>query len=209
VPAIIDTLDGTPVVPHSMIIYYKTGYNGVKPADIKSLPQGLRMIAGDSKNSGPYQWGRARPLHLHRAGNGHRTQHAEPADDLPDRQHDLGRGRVPAVLGRRQPRFAGPQEPHVVPGERRLPGIAPGRRPRDHRQRALRGRRTRRRLRGGACRPIPTIRASLPGIRTTPTGFNGWKPQAMDAFVQNCDKPPKDCHAHLLGNGQKMLGVGV
>jgi len=31
----------------------------------------------------------------------------------------------------------------------------------------------------------------------------------MDAFVQNCDQPPKDCHAHLLGNGQKMLGVGA
>jgi hypothetical protein len=39
-PAMIDTLDGTPVTPQSMIIYYKTGYNGVKPGDIKSLPQG-------------------------------------------------------------------------------------------------------------------------------------------------------------------------
>ena len=44
-PAMIDTRDGTPVTPQSMVIYYKTGYNGVKPGDIKSLPQGLRMMA--------------------------------------------------------------------------------------------------------------------------------------------------------------------
>jgi hypothetical protein len=141
VPAIVDTLDGTPVTPQSMIIYYKTGYNGVKPADIKSLPQGLRMIAGDSRNSGPYQWGG--PAHFTCiepvTGTGPSTQNLPI--DVPDRQHDLGRGRVPAVLGRGQSRFAGPQEPHVVPGERRLPGIAPGRGSRDHRQRPLSGRR--------------------------------------------------------------------
>jgi len=74
-PAIIDTRDGTPVTPLSMIIYYKTGYNGVKPGDIKSLPQGLRMIAGDSKNSAPYQWGG--PAHftcIDSSGSGPQTQ---------------------------------------------------------------------------------------------------------------------------------------
>src|SRR5678815_3291530 len=71
----IDTLDGTPVRPDSIIVYYKTGYNGVKPADIRPLPQGLRMIAGDSKNSAPYQWGG--PAHftcLDASGTGPQTQ---------------------------------------------------------------------------------------------------------------------------------------
>ena len=55
-----------------------------------------------------------------------------------------------------------------------------------------------------------TYDSSIPaGYSSHADWFNGWKPQFMDAFVQNCDQPPKDCHAHLLGNGQKMLGVGV
>jgi hypothetical protein len=53
VPAMIDTKDGTPVAPSGSIMYYKTGYNGIAPASVKALPQGLRMIAGDPKNSAP------------------------------------------------------------------------------------------------------------------------------------------------------------
>ena len=52
--------------------------------------------------------------------------------------------------------------------------------------------------------------ASLPaGYSAHADWFNGWKPQFMDTFIKNCDQPAKDCHAHLLGNGQLMLGAGV
>jgi hypothetical protein len=34
--------------------------------------------------------------------------------------------------------------------------------------------------------------------------FNGWKPEIMDAWVQNCDRASRDCHAHLLGDGRMM-----
>jgi hypothetical protein len=61
VPAVIDK-DGTPIKPEAAQIYYKTGYNGIAPSSVKTFPQGLRMIAGNSKaqtkeqNDGGY-WG--------------------------------------------------------------------------------------------------------------------------------------------------------
>jgi len=47
-PAMIDTANGTPLAPISFLVYYKTGYGGVKPADVKAVPNGLRMIAGSA-----------------------------------------------------------------------------------------------------------------------------------------------------------------
>ena len=35
--------------------------------------------------------------------------------------------------------------------------------------------------------------------------FNGWKPAVMDSFIKGCDQPAKDCHAHLLGDGNRMF----
>lgn len=47
-PAVIDTTDGAPVVPSGFLVYYKTGYGGVKPANVKAVPAGLRIISGSS-----------------------------------------------------------------------------------------------------------------------------------------------------------------
>jgi Domain of unknown function (DUF1996) len=51
VPTMIDTKDGSPVVPAGSLIYYKTGYLGVRPVDVKAPPAGLRMISGSSAAS--------------------------------------------------------------------------------------------------------------------------------------------------------------
>jgi len=53
VPAMIDTTTDTPLKPNTAMIYYKTGYNGVQPWQVQTMPQGLRMIAGDAKNATP------------------------------------------------------------------------------------------------------------------------------------------------------------
>jgi hypothetical protein len=52
VPALIDTRAAAPVKPNGVIVYYKTGYQ-VPAAIVKPLPQGLHMIAGNAKASGP------------------------------------------------------------------------------------------------------------------------------------------------------------
>jgi hypothetical protein len=207
VPAIIDTRDGTPVRPDSIIVYYKTGYNGVKPGDIKSLPQGLRMIAGDSKNSAPYQWGG--PAHftcLDASGTGPQTQNIPVTCatgnwiwatvrfpqcwdginlDSPDHKSHMSSpvaGSCPATHPVAVPEIT----VNVAYPVTDMSALARWRMASD------------------------TYDPSIPaGYSSHADWFNGWKPQIMDAFVQHCDQPPKDCHAHLLGNGQKMLGVGV
>jgi len=50
-PAMIDTRSGAPMKPSFAHVYYKTGYQGVANEQIKAPPPGLRMIAGDSKNT--------------------------------------------------------------------------------------------------------------------------------------------------------------
>jgi hypothetical protein len=51
VPAMIDTRNGAPIRPSFAHVYYKAGYQGNTNASIKPPPVGLRMIAGDSKNT--------------------------------------------------------------------------------------------------------------------------------------------------------------
>lgn len=47
-PTMIDTTNGTPIAPSGFLVYYKTGYDGVKPADVKAVPTGLVMISGNA-----------------------------------------------------------------------------------------------------------------------------------------------------------------
>jgi hypothetical protein len=55
IPTVIDTADGSPVVPGSMNFYYK-GSSFFAPSagkDIATVPVGLHMISGDAKNVDP------------------------------------------------------------------------------------------------------------------------------------------------------------
>lgn len=50
-PSLIDTIDGTPIAPLSVNVYYKTGYDGVRNQDIQPFPDGLKFISGDPMNA--------------------------------------------------------------------------------------------------------------------------------------------------------------
>ena len=51
IPSMIDTSTSTPLSPDKIQAYYKSGYGGVPASQIKAPPKGLRMIAGNSKNT--------------------------------------------------------------------------------------------------------------------------------------------------------------
>jgi hypothetical protein len=53
VPSVIDTRTGTPQAPDLIHVYYKSGYGGLRPEQIKALPDNLRMVAGSATASGP------------------------------------------------------------------------------------------------------------------------------------------------------------
>jgi hypothetical protein len=206
-PAIIDTRDGTPVKPGSLITYYKTGYRGIAPAAVQPMPEGLRMIAGDSKASAPTAGGIAifnclAPT----TGEGPKTVELPTTCpvgntiwatvtfpqcwdgvhlDSPDHKSHMAypiNGACPADHPVPFPEVTLNFSYTVTDAD----ALAHWRLASDNYD--------------------PSIPA---GYSLHADWFNGWKPEFMDAFVKNCEQPPKNCQAHLLGNGQMMLGVGV
>jgi hypothetical protein len=53
VPAMLDGPQGKPLSSSAILLYYKTGYSGVTPANVQHPPDGLRMLAGDSLATAP------------------------------------------------------------------------------------------------------------------------------------------------------------
>jgi hypothetical protein len=206
-PAIIDTRDGTPVKPEVLIAYYKTGYHGIAPAAVQLMPAGLRMIAGDSSASAPTSGGVAIFTCIDPStGNGPRT------------------AELPSTCPVGNTIWATVMFPQCWDG---VHLDSP-----DHKSHMAYP------INGGcpSSHPVPFPEVGLNFTYTVtdaaavahwrlasdnydsskPAGyslhadwFNGWKPEAMQSFIRNCEQASRDCFAHLLGNGQMMLGVGV
>ena len=205
VPAIIDTKDGTPVAPYSLISYYKTGYTGISPTKVQALPTGLRMIAGDSTNHKPISvWPTSFTCIDPVTGTGPKTIHLPSTCaagsmiiatvifpqcwdganlDSPDHKSHMAYpsdGACPSDHPVALPEVSFNVLYPVTDGA----AVARWRLSSD------------------------TYDAALPaGYSSHADWFNGWKPEFMNIFIKNCDQAAKDCFAHLLGNGQMMLGV--
>jgi Domain of unknown function (DUF1996) len=198
VPAMIDTADGAPVRPEASHFYYKTGYAGISPKDVRPFPAGLRMIAGDAMNASPMG-----PFRFKCIGGGAEALVGQfiqncPAGatlwqeiffpqcwdglnlDSPDHRSHMAYpsgGACPAT--------------HPVP----MPAIT-----------------------FNIVYKIPAQNAPLrwrlasDGYATSlPAGYsshgdwvNGWKTEMMETFVRHCDQAAADCHSHLLGDGRAL-----
>lgn len=199
VPAMIDTVDGTPLKPTASNFYYKTGYAGISPRSVQPLPAGLRMIAGDAKNaapSGPFRFScnvAGNPV-LMGPGIPNCPAGAELVQmiffpqcwdganlDSPDHKSHMAYpsgGACPAT--------------HPVP----VPEIT-----------------------FNIVYKVPAANATLrwrlasdnydpalpAGYSSHGDWFNGWKVDIMDAFIKNCDQAAADCHSHLLGDGREIF----
>lgn len=198
VPALIDTATHIPLVPTLALIYYKTGYEGVNPADVKALPTGLRFISGSAKATTP-----GGPMHFACLG-----QSADQSwqDHIPS---CLAGDEL--IVGLDFPQCwdgvnldSPDHASHVVGAshERTPPGC-----PADH--------------------PVALpqisylIHYAVPSTgsaswrlssdnypATMPGGYSGhgdymmgWDAKTMQTFITNCDNTSKDCHGYLLGDG--------
>jgi Domain of unknown function (DUF1996) len=203
VPTLLDA-NVNPVIPASAIFYYKTGYNDIGPANIKAMPKGLRMIAGD-KNASSKQahasWGCLENYVPDLPGSipsarscGGAGNHVEMSVvfpqcwngrnlDSPDHKSHMA-------------------YPTWINGKTVCPSSHPV--------------------------AIPEIslhvRYKIPSTGTTgwrlssdmystsrPGGFSahgdwfdGWRADIRDMWIKNCDNAAKDCHAHLLGGGKEL-----
>ena len=205
-PAMIDGL-GNVQMPTivDQTFYYKTGYRGVKPADIQNMPPGLRMIAGNASststqtlaeviciNGGPTRTGNGSIKALVEAG----CTSLEFTVEFPQCWDGVN---LDSVDHKSHMAYA-------IPGK----GC-----PSSHNV------------------PLPVITINLiyqvPANRTAAIGlhlssdmydydsagggfsahsdwFNGWDSATSDIFVKNCLNLAKDCHGYLLGDGTLLEG---
>jgi Domain of unknown function (DUF1996) len=194
VPAMIDTLDGTPIRPHASHFYYKTGYAGIAPSSVRPFPPGLRMIAGDSKNSAP-----GGPFRFKCIGAGSDALVGAEIQNCP----------VGATLWQE---IFFPQcwdgvnldspdhKSHMAyPSGGKCPSTHPVPTPE---------------ITFNILYTIPAPNAPLrwrlssdtydtsrpAGYSSHGDWFNGWKADIMETFVKYCDQAAADCHSHLLGD---------
>lgn len=204
-PSVVDTLDGTPVLPRVAIVYYKSGYRGLKPSDIHAMPPGLRMVAGDSKGAEEQQWG---PTNIICSTPNGELQAPNGANGMPPGECVAGSELLVNV-----------SFPQCWDGTNL---DSP-----DHRSHMAYPSQ-------GACPvthpvgvPEVMIRAIYPVTdaaavkrwrlssdvydKTKPAGyslhadwFNGWKPDIVNTWTDNCVRAGADCQAHMLGDGRTM-----
>ena len=205
VPTMIDTRDGTPLVPAGIGVYYKHG--AVAGRLVQPIPAGLRMIAGDPGASGPKSEFSSR----FKCIGGPNGQNAlyQPTIGNCDAGAELWMEIFfpPCWDGRNldspdhkshmsyhvHDRTAGYHCPasHPVP----LPSITfnvvyvvP------EKDAPLRWR-----LASDA------YDTSIPGgYSAHGDWFNGWKGEVSDAWAKHCVQAERDCHSHLLGDGRQI-----
>ena len=199
VPAMIDTRTGGPVVPDDLGVYYKTGYNGIAPSAVNAFPAGLRMIAGDGKNAAPGGPSRYKCASSFSLFNGPSLDGAERCPvgdtviaeiffpqcwdgvnlDSPDHKSHMAYpsgGKCPAT--------------HPVPMPEITFNVA-------YKVKEA-----------GATkfwRLSSDNYAGPAGYSAHGDWFNGWKEDAMSAFVTRCNNAARDCHSHLLGDGRMIF----
>lgn len=204
VPTMIDTRSGTPIRPRTANFYYKTGYAGVVPSTVRSMPPGLRMIAGDPKNAGPggqyenmpfsyschsdngtYLEGRAIPNCSAGAEVWQHIYFPQCWDgtnlDSPDHKSHMAYP-TPGVGCPSSHPVALPEITFNI-----VYSVTEANSPKYWRLSS------------------DNYSTSLPGgYSGHGDWFNGWRTEAMDALVNGCDRPALDCHSHLLGDGREI-----
>jgi len=187
----------------SAIFYYKTGYNGIKPADVQPMPEGLRMIAGDkslTSAQGQGTWGCEEVYLGHldsirsvlndaRCGAGNHLQfsidfpqcwdgvHLDSADHKSHMANPVD-GACPSNH---------PVAIPVITFNVRFP-IPAGSTKGWH-----------------LSSDMYNYAANGGGYSAHADWWNGWDVNTKNTWIQNCDNASKDCHGYLLGDGRTLF----
>ena len=189
----------TPVAPDEMVIYYKSGYGGVGPEDVRAMPTGLRMIAGrhgvgrtpvarELGVRGP----RLRQPHRPHPGLRRRATGCIMMLDFPQCWDGVNLDSANHKSHLAYPTGGGCPASHPVA----IPVITynvytevpPGHDTADWRLSS------------------DTIDdPELPGgYSAHGDWFDGWDAAVAQAFVTNCDNKAVDCKSHLVGDGREI-----
>ncbi len=196
VPAVIDAA-GNPVKPQEAQFYYKTGYEGIAPAEIQPFPQGLRMIAGDAKSAGPGQprayWG------CHENYIGHPSN--IPTCPVGDRVVMMVQ--FPQCWDGKNLDSADHKSHMSYPVDGNCPSTHPVAIPEISFN--IYYKVTETTNSSGWRLSSDMYDSSLPGGYSAHGDyFEGWDRDVAEAFVKNCDTARMDCHSHLIGDGRMI-----
>lgn len=193
-PAMIDTRSAVPQSPELIHVYYKSGYNGLSPASMASVPLGFRMIAGNSRSQV------AQPNVWYRCGNsGNRPSMpttCTPGDEMwmvvefpqcwdgrnlsaPDHRSHVAfpsGGRCPSSHPVAMPIVTFNIVYRVPPG-----GVSTWRLSSD-------------------------LPGSPPGSSGHADWVNGWIPEIKETWLQRCVRDARDCGSHIVGDGRIIFG---
>ncbi len=196
-PAMIDMRTNRPILPSVSDFYYKTGYNGVQPADVKPFPKGLRMIAGDPANRTANEYGSAYRFMCHNNSNirGQVFVSCPVGDEMdmevffPQCWDGINLDSPDHKSHMAYPRGNGCPASHPVA----LPEVS------IHLHYLI---------------SEPNQQANWRLSSDTYSGpagysahadwFNGWNQTHMETWVRECENTARDCHSHLLGANRAL-----
>ncbi len=199
VPAMVDTRTQEAVLPwgeNALQVYYKTGYRGVPSNRVVNMPAGLRMIAGNSKSTGP-QANNIVTYHCDIAGGTPQTSfpNCRPGDrlvmsvefpqcwdgrnlDSPNHKSHMAYG----TWGVGCPRTHPVAIPSITQNFRyTVPSGGMG-----------------------SWRLSSDMYEGRPGYSGHADWWNGWDRATFDRVVRNCYAGGYDCSMNLLGDGQML-----
>lgn len=206
-PAMIDTRTGTPMAPRASNFYYKTGYNGIKPEEVKPFPVGLRILAGNPNNNRPADKSKWEDLHFGYSCIDGTDKFYGWTSEIPN--CPVG---STLVMNINFPQCwdgvnldSPDHQSHMsYTVDRKCP----------------------------ATHPVPLVAITFnvdyqvkevdaPKYwrlssdvydKTLPSGYSGhadwffgWKKEVMESFIKNCDQAAKDCASHMLGDGRVIF----
>lgn len=201
VPSLVDTVTMRAIVPSGVLIYYKSGYNQIPRDQIQAPPNGLRIVTGNRVTQ-------SAPLEPWEAKHYFDCDGANRGENIP-------------LCNGGQTILSAIDFPNCWDGVN-LDSV-------DHRSHmAFSG--------GGKCPAshpvaIPTISlhvsykvpsgesssnwrlASDNYSKAIPAGYSmhgdiwmAWDEDVKHAWMENCVRAGRDCHAHLLGDGRQVYG---
>jgi hypothetical protein len=195
VPAVLDK-NGAPVKPHSMQVYYKTGYEGIRPNQVNVFPQGIHVIAGDAKSAAA---GQSRAFWSCETYNGH-------PNAIPDCQAGdkvIMMVQFPQCWNGKDLDSTDHKSHMSYPVNGACPSTHPVAIPE---------------ISFNVYYEVPAGTKSsswrlasdmydskLPGGYSAHGDWmEGWDRQIAETFVKYCDQASKDCKSHLLGDGRMI-----
>lgn len=196
-PSVINTETNTAILPDGgAIFYYKTGYRGVKPSDVKTPPKGLRILAGNPKAVNASQ---SRATHYKCRDNGYVSYKTIPNCGVGDAVQFIVD--FPQCWDGKNLDSPNHQD-HMAYASNGCPSSHPVAIPEISLNMNFKITTANQSTKWRLSSDNYAFDGKNAGYSGHADWVNGWHQPTLEGIVRNCLNASKDCHAHLLGDGR-------